>query len=378
MHQHKGRQFRYWLDAHDTIQAVDKNWLSFAEENDTPSLNESTVLGQPIWKFIAGSETQSLYRQLYQKVRDTKSPITIPFRCDSSTTRRFMELRIESEDQNNLAVTSTLARQESRDPIPLMEYAEGPSTVHLTICSMCLRMSIAPFAWNEVEDIIQQLGLFMKGDRPQLNQRICPTCERIAEGCRYLIDLPEQDLPPTSKLPLLIFLHGARHNQWLLRLQAPPRLFNNQSRPLVLASPLNSHDGQWDLEYVEVIIDEILEQYPVDQERIYLTGISVGAHAIWKLAQRDPTKYAALVPVAGMGNTLEASKLSHLPIWMFHGEHDPIVSSFQVNAMARALQNHDGSPKLTIYPNTTHDAWSQAYHNNELWDWLLDQRRTVA
>jgi len=39
--------------------------------------------------------------------------------------------------------------------------------------------------------------------------------------------------------------------------------------------------------------------------------------------------------------------------------------------MVRSLRNHGADVRLTISPDTEHDAWTQAYAGTELYDWLL-------
>ena len=49
---------------------------------------------QPLWRFIADPETTYLYKQIFAKIRSGKSPVRIPFRCDSPECRRFMEMKL--------------------------------------------------------------------------------------------------------------------------------------------------------------------------------------------------------------------------------------------------------------------------------------------
>ena len=46
--------------------------------------------------------------------------------------------------------------------------------------------------------------------------------------------------------------------------------------------------------------------------------------------------------------------------------------------MIEAINGCGGQAKLTVYPDTGHDAWTQAYATDELYDWLLQQRRSAS
>jgi predicted peptidase len=44
--------------------------------------------------------------------------------------------------------------------------------------------------------------------------------------------------------------------------------------------------------------------------------------------------------------------------------------------MVKALKEAGATQvKFTLYPNANHDSWTETYHNPEMWDWLLQQKR---
>ena len=52
----------------------------------------------------------------------------------------------------------------------------------------------------------------------------------------------------------------------------------------------------------DALLDEIAEKYKVDQDRIYLTGLSMGGFGTWALAAYQPNRFAAIVPICGGGD----------------------------------------------------------------------------
>ncbi len=69
-------------------------------------------------------------------------------------------------------------------------------------------------------------------------------------------------------------------------------------------------------------------------------------------------------------------KIKRLPIWAFHGAKDDVIPPDE-SARAITELREQGLPrlKLTVYPETGHDSWKQAYADPELYDWLLGQTR---
>ena len=71
-----------------------------------------------------------------------------------------------------------------------------------------------------------------------------------------------------------------------------------------------------------------------------------------------------------------AKRIAHIPAWVFHGAKDPAVPLERSKQMVEALKKNGGNPKFTVYPEAGHDAWTKAYNTPELYEWLLQQKRT--
>ncbi len=122
------------------------------------------------------------------------------------------------------------------------------------------------------------------------------------------------------------------------------------------------------------LIDKISDEFPIDETRIYLTGVSMGGYGTWDLLARFPSKFAAGVPVCGGGDERTASKLKNIPVWAFHGALDNIVAARQSRTMIDAIRKAGGTPGYTEYPDIKHDSWVQAYQEPHLLPWLFKQK----
>ena len=74
------------------------------------------------------------------------------------------------------------------------------------------------------------------------------------------------------------------------------------------------------------MLDSALTKYNIDKERVYITGLSLGGNGTWNCLCLRPDLFAAAVPIAGWGNSWQASLIKNIPIWNFHGQSDNIVS----------------------------------------------------
>jgi len=148
-------------------------------------------------------------------------------------------------------------------------------------------------------------------------------------------------------------------------------------------------------------LDEVMATYSVDPERVYLTGLSMGGHGTWYVAYHWPDRFAAIVPICGFivfpeaargffgelpPEQLEiqlaedpyrkvAERIKHLPIWVFHGADDPVVSVEASRRMVEALRELGADVQYTEYEGVGHNAWDPAYAEQALMPWLLSHRR---
>jgi predicted peptidase len=195
----------------------------------------------------------------------------------------------------------------------------------------------------------------------------------------YWLHRPEGLTEPS---PLVLFLHGAGERGDDLdrvAVHGPPKqVAAGQQLPFVLAAPQCPTDSwwTWQEETLAALLDELLSSHPVDPDRVYLTGLSMGGMGAWQLAARYPERFAAVVPICGNAGPWMARRLVGLPIWAFHNEDDPVVPVTGTTRMVEALQQLGADVRATIKPTGGHDSWTAAYDDPALYDWMLAQRRS--
>jgi predicted peptidase len=203
-----------------------------------------------------------------------------------------------------------------------------------------------------------------------------------------------------TKYPLVLFLHGAGergndNRKQLLYLPDVLATEDNRTRyPCYSVAPqcpanMKWVDVPWDVEtpttqppisgpmkMVLAILDEVLHTWPIDPNRIYLTGLSMGGYGAWDLAMRRPEHFAALAPLCGGGDEAQAAVLKNIPIWAVHGENDASVPIARSRNMIKAIEAAGGKPKYTELAGVGHNCWSRAYAPEfGLMDWMFEQKR---
>jgi predicted peptidase len=186
--------------------------------------------------------------------------------------------------------------------------------------------------------------------------------------------------------PLILFLHGAGEReggkQKPVDVGIGPaiRKYGEKDFPFFVVFPRCRANRNWmaegdDAQRALAILEFVQKKYKIDEQRIYLTGLSLGGFGTWSLAARYPDKWAAIVPICGGGNPEWAEKIKHIPVWCFHGDQDKAVRVELSRRMIEALKAAGASPRYTEYPGVGHNCWDLAYNTKELYAWLLSQKR---
>lgn len=194
----------------------------------------------------------------------------------------------------------------------------------------------------------------------------------------YLLYLPE-NYEQQESWPLLLFLHGAGErgdDLELVKKHGPPKLIAaGKEFPFVVVSPQCRSGVWWEPIELTALIDEIVKTYKIDEDRIYVSGLSMGGFGTWRLAAYTPERFAAIAPICGGGEVYWTRRFPHLPTWVFHGAKDEAVPLERSQQMVDAMKKNGGEPKFTIYPEAGHDSWTETYNNPEFYEWLLAQKR---
>lgn len=196
----------------------------------------------------------------------------------------------------------------------------------------------------------------------------------------YLLKVPSNyEANKNERFPLLIFLHGSgeRGNDInKVKAHGPPSFVDTRKDfPFITVSPQCPEGTWWVTEDLQAMLEQLKESLRIDENRIYVTGLSMGGFGTWAWACKYPEQFAAIAPVCGGGDLQFADELKSTPVWAFHGEEDFIVPVRRTIEMVEAVNSNGGKARMTIYPGVGHDSWVNAYSNEELYQWLLSNTR---
>ena len=205
-----------------------------------------------------------------------------------------------------------------------------------------------------------------------------------------------------SKVPLVIFLHGAGERgdnnvsqlhhgvadivAWLDANEPGFKFFAGQvpTGKLWVDVSWSSTSHTMPVEPSETMglllefMDTLLADESVDTNRVYATGISMGGYGTWDLISRRPEVFAAAIPICGGADLAQAPKLASMPIWTFHGSKDTSVPVCRSRNMMSALWAVGSDAHYWEHPDAPHNVWTRTYQNSEVLTWFFAQTKSAS
>jgi len=188
------------------------------------------------------------------------------------------------------------------------------------------------------------------------------------------------DAEPERRWPLVVFLHGSGErgtNLSVLERGGPcGQDWLCEDLPFILVQPQCPADDWWEPTTVAALLDKLCATMRVDEERIYLTGMSMGGYGTCDTAAVYPERFAAIAPVCGFGNPENAVWFKDVPIWVFQGAKDDLVPVESARELVKRLRELGGAEvKYTEYSEAGHQITDDVYSDRDFWKWLLEQRK---
>ncbi len=227
------------------------------------------------------------------------------------------------------------------------------------------------------------------------------------EERRYAVYVPG-DYDPGRDWPVILFLHGAgeggRDGLLPTEYQLGSAIRRDAARfPGLVAFPqCRSYQWVWqssDVDHAMRVLDQVRQDFAIDDTRIYLAGVSTGAKATWHSLYRHSQVFAAGLVVAGVirprrpdgtrvpdpdpvvpdadGDPYRrvAEELRDTPLWVFHGDDDPVFPVTDAREAVAAFKELGAPVRYTEVAGFGHDVWDIAFYSPEVADWLFAQHR---
>ncbi len=222
---------------------------------------------------------------------------------------------------------------------------------------------------------------------------------------RYRILYPE-GFSRDETYPLVLFLHGSgeRGSDNEKQLTHGANLFleesNRREFPCIVIFPQCPQEDYWasvevnrdtmplrlDFDYDRdittaldmtlMLVKEMKAESFVDDNRLYIMGLSMGGMGTFEAVYREPDLFTAAVPICGGADTESYSQHPvDIPFWLFHGDSDVVVSVNESREIYKVLREKGIYVSYTEYYDVNHGSWVPALAEPNLLNWLFLKKR---
>lgn len=148
---------------------------------------------------------------------------------------------------------------------------------------------------------------------------------------------------------------------------------------------------------VFALLDDLAEKQPIDTDRVYVLGHSMGGFGSFECLAMQPDRFAAAIPSAGgLSPWHDPAKFKHVPVWAFHGDQDTTVIPELTEAVFDRIKEVGGNMKFTTLGGVGHGANAFAFvyegdgmdlnfstavssdvcdSEEDVWKWLFSKKR---
>jgi poly(3-hydroxybutyrate) depolymerase len=200
-------------------------------------------------------------------------------------------------------------------------------------------------------------------------------------------------IKPDQTYPLIVWFHGQGergddNTRQLSHLQYSMEFFAGRTQKdfFMIALQYPSNDAQWTgfvstrgkgnspLTITGEILEAVIHEFPVDEDRISVAGLSSGGINAWNFIHRHPRRFAALGVISAQPpKNVDAEVFLSPVIWAFHNRNDEGTPSDETERFLDTINAHGGNAFLTLYEDSGHDAWTRAMQEHKIISWLILQ-----
>ncbi|MCO4798386.1 MAG: dienelactone hydrolase family protein [Colwelliaceae bacterium] len=176
-----------------------------------------------------------------------------------------------------------------------------------------------------------------------------------------------------EKVPLVFGLHGrGQSSLHLVSQYLTPALGDLGGIIFGFDAP---EDSDWldssSVSMVKEIIDMSIENWPIDEDKIVLTGYSMGGTGTWNIMTKYPNIFAAAIPVASTPQPWVEVPSNKVPLYVIHPENDDYFLLSDIEVAVKDLIDRNALIEFRVIPDTAHEEiYASIPYLYETIDWL--------
>ena len=215
------------------------------------------------------------------------------------------------------------------------------------------------------------------------------------ETVKFRLLSPDK-IVPGRKYPLVVWLHGAGESDYdnqrqLAHMHSSIEFLrgSNKLDIYILATQCPGDNKAWGhsvssagkgdapLTILQEILDQVLDNFPVDQNRISIAGLCSGGSGAWSLLKAKPNFFSAVTVFATSppNNLNWHEHCNGTVLWAFNNNQDESVPVEPMRRFVNQINQTSNLAYLTVRDGG-HDPHILAMRQDKIVAWLVEQDRT--
>ncbi len=302
---------------------------------------------------------------------ETNEPSTIRLEDCEERGGTWIEEREECSFDSDRPEEETERPEEETGPI-----AVPPCNVTAT---EGLNPTTNPSSWPEIEagqwlavDGLTDVSYASIESETVVDERLDYEC-----GYTYSVKVPA-GYNASNEYPLFLYLHGQLLDSVFFNNMMTNNFHIPDDDKYIIVRP-SKLESDWDPKKALDVLEDVKANMNVDDDRVYLTGLSMGGRGTFIVAAALPDYFAALMPLSPHHTPYSylplAESVAHIPIWMSHGTNDSTSSYDMAAQMAENLTNLGAEIEFQTIVGGEHGGWFAIYSDPEIMQWMLSHTR---
>jgi hypothetical protein len=128
------------------------------------------------------------------------------------------------------------------------------------------------------------------------------------------------------------------------------------------------------------ILRLLIKKYNIDEDRVYIEGLSNGGHGMYEAIKRAPWLFASAIGMSAIDDGFinvqgMAPAVAHIPLWLFQGGFDVLPSPGKTQRYIQQFRTAGAHVRYTLYPELGHGTWNKAFGEPDFFTWMLGHNK---
>tara|TARA_R110002095_G_scaffold80630_2_gene69352 strand:- start:3862 stop:4797 length:936 start_codon:yes stop_codon:yes gene_type:complete len=123
------------------------------------------------------------------------------------------------------------------------------------------------------------------------------------------------------------------------------------------------------------LINNVKDEYPVDDKRIYIIGCGFGGATLFNLIEKNPNYFASAVIISSAWDTQNSRNFTATPMLLLTGKNNATFPSFAARSFADNVNGNGGKVAYQAYESMPYTCSYKQFYSSTVWKWMFAQDR---